>query len=74
MKVELVHVFALNVFGVCLFLGLGWFFLAFCFGLFLFCCCCCWLLVSFFLNEESLLSAEQLLKQWIIAVVYFCDI
>lgn len=71
MKVESVHVFSLNVLGlvwlVRLFLGFSWFFVSlFVFRVFVL--GQVFSLFVSFLNEESLLSAEQLLKQWIMVL------
>lgn len=69
--------FFIKCFGVCLFGVFGFgcgFFLVFSLGFFVL----VWIFVvvvclfPVFLNEEFFLSAEQLLKQWI--MIYFCGI
>lgn len=62
--------------------SLGWVFLSFgnffvcvfCLGFFVYSLEFVVVVCFLFLNDESLLSVEQLLKQWIIAVVCFCGI
>lgn len=75
MKIEPVHVFSLNALGFvwCVWFWV-WVFLVFSLGFFVL----VWIFVvvvclfPVFLNEEFFLSAEQLLKQWI--MIYFCGI